>query len=83
MHIQETIKIAKWEDKYWDMNDQEARIMVEWGITKAYLRWENEKLRVCLQDIPKVCTLPNQNVILSLILMVPLRETLDRLGMEA
>ena len=46
IQIQEIVKISKWEDKNWEMNDREVRIMDKWGLTKEDQGWEIGKLRM-------------------------------------
>ena len=47
-HIQETFKVTKWDEKDWDMGDQEVRIIVESGLNKAYQGWVRGKTRMGL-----------------------------------
>lgn len=58
-HIQETVKVTKWDEKDWDMSDQEAGVMAEWGLTKADQEWARGKLMMHLQDNPKVWVPPS------------------------
>ena len=57
--FRETVKVTKWDEKDWDMSDQEAGVMAEWGLTKADQEWARGKLMMHLQDNPKVWVPPS------------------------